>query len=97
MPTSSPATVMGSFDLVEAFAPENRQKRSLRTNLFDRSISDWKRLDIRLAIRESKMEVFGKLFIAADAAPTPPRAVASRMPLHQENQLASRFQHFWIE
>ena len=73
MPTNRPATVMGSFDLVEAFTPANRQKSSFRISLFGRSISDWKRLDILLAIREYKMQVFAKLFIAADADSTPPR------------------------
>jgi hypothetical protein len=97
MPTNRPATVMGSFDLVEAFTPANRQKSSFRISLFGRSISDWKRLDILLAIREYKMQVFAKLFIAADADSTPPRTLASRKHLHLENQLASRFRHFWID
>jgi hypothetical protein len=97
MPTSLSATDMGSLDLVRAFTPENGHKRTLRTSLSDRSISNRKCLDILSAIWESKMEVFTRLFISADADSTPPHTSASRMPLHLENQLASRFRHFWIE
>jgi hypothetical protein len=97
MPTSLSATDMGSLDLVRAFTPGNGQKRTLRASVSDRFISDWKRLDILVAIWESEMEVFAGLFSSADTDSTPPHTSASRMPLHLENQLASRFRHFWIE
>jgi hypothetical protein len=97
MPTSPSATAMGSFDLLETFTPGNGHKRTLRSSLSDRSISGWKRLDILLDIWESKMELFARLFISADTDSTPSHTSASRVPLHLENQLASRFRHFWIE
>ena len=97
MLTSLSTTVMGSFDLFEAGTPGNGQKSILRTSQSDRSISDWKRLDILLAIWESKMELFARLFNSADADSTPPHTSASTIPLHLENQLASRFRRFWIE
>ena len=97
MPTSLSATDMGSLDLVRAFTPGNGQKRTLRTSLSDRAISDWKRLDILLAIWESKMELFARLFISADADSAHPHTSASRIFLHPRNQLASRFRRFWIE
>jgi hypothetical protein len=97
MRSSWASTIMGELAPGRSLAPDDKQERALRTRLFDSSISEWKRLDRLSAAREFKMEVLAKLFIAKRATSARTRTLASGGLVHLENQVASRFQQFWVE